>query len=100
MLSGLVLAHALFLRHPTVELVQPEGLLAPGALRIGGYLRRELGSQIRWLVARQPLPQRLEGSAGGLLCFLIVGKVGEVSDLGDKLILLLEYPLSYPLSFC
>jgi hypothetical protein len=55
--GGLVLAYALFLRQPVVELVDPEGASVPGALHVGGYLRRELGGQVGWLVARQPLPQ-------------------------------------------
>src|SRR5215207_3021822 len=95
MLGGLVLAYALFLCNPAVEVVYPEGVLVPGALYVGGYLRRELGGQVGRLVARQALPQRLEGRAGSLLCVLVVAELREFSNLGDKLIALHRQPLSF-----
>src|SRR3712207_4812652 len=94
MLDGLLaISSVLLLRHSLIELLHGEGLSPPLPFHVGSDLWRELGGQVRRLIASQPLLECLERGTDGLLGVLVGVEFGEVSDLGDKLLTFHEVPL-------
>src|SRR5919112_4970152 len=83
---SLIFTYALLLRHPLVELLHREGLPSPLSLRVGSYLRRELGCEVRRLFPCQPLFECLKRGRYGLAGVLVGVEFGEVFDLGYKLL--------------
>src|SRR3712207_2120750 len=96
MLDGLLaISSALLLRHSLIELFYGEGLSPPLPFHVGSDLWRELGGQVRRLIASQPLLECLQRGTDGLLGVLVGVEFGEVSDLGDKLLTFHEVPPTY-----
>ena len=94
MLDGLLaISSALLLRYSLIELLHGEGLSPPVPFHVGSDLWRELGGQVRGLIASQPLFECLERGTNGLLGVLVGVEFGEVPDLGNKLLTLHEVSL-------